>query len=154
MVMADHSRIVMGATRRRLPALAVALLGALALTGCSQSTERNTTTTTTKETESAETESAETTTAQAESEGPGSYSHTEDGQFCQSHTCIENFPYGHGTVVKCSDGEWSHSGGIQGACSDHGGEVNSEAGEENQSEGEEESRPEAGEEPEEEQGVH
>jgi hypothetical protein len=25
--------------------------------------------------------------------------------------------------VECSDGKWSHSGGISGACSDHGGEA-------------------------------
>jgi hypothetical protein len=24
--------------------------------------------------------------------------------------------------VQCTDGEWSHSGGLSGACSDHGGE--------------------------------
>lgn len=27
-----------------------------------------------------------------------------------------------GTVVQCSDGTWSHAGGLAGACSDHGGE--------------------------------
>jgi len=42
--------------------------------------------------------------------------------FCSSHSCIPNFPNGHGSVVQCVDGTWSHSGGIQGACSDHGGE--------------------------------
>jgi hypothetical protein len=56
-----------------------------------------------------------------EKEGPGSLSHVEDEQFCGSHECIANFPNGHGEVVECSDGKWSHSGGIGGACADHGG---------------------------------
>jgi hypothetical protein len=57
-------------------------------------------------------------------EGPGSYSHAGDAQFCStgSNTCIPNFPNGNGFVVQCVDGEWSHSGGLSGACSDHGGE--------------------------------
>jgi hypothetical protein len=45
-----------------------------------------------------------------------------DAQFCSTHTCIAYFPYGRGFIVQCFDGEWSHSGGIQGACSYHGGE--------------------------------
>jgi hypothetical protein len=60
-------------------------------------------------------------------EQPESSSHAEDAQFCHSHDCIANFPYGHGTVVQCSDGKWSHSGGIVGACTDHGGEKGAEA---------------------------
>jgi hypothetical protein len=55
-------------------------------------------------------------------EGAGSLSHAEDAQFCGTHECIENFADGHGEVVQCTDGEWSHSGGLSGACSDHGGE--------------------------------
>jgi hypothetical protein len=62
-----------------------------------------------------------------EKEGPGSTSHAEDAQFCSSHTCITNFPNGSGTVVECNDREWSHSGGISGACSHHGGENASSA---------------------------
>ncbi|HET6871034.1 MAG TPA: hypothetical protein VFH80_34300 [Solirubrobacteraceae bacterium] len=58
-------------------------------------------------------------------EGPGSYSHTTDSQFCATHVCIANFPNGRGYIVQCTDGEWSHSGGLQGACSDHGGESQS-----------------------------
>src|SRR5437762_3151194 len=50
-------------------------------------------------------------------EGPGSYSHATDAQFCSTHKCIAYFPHGRGTIVQCVDGEWSHSGGIQGACS-------------------------------------
>jgi hypothetical protein len=42
--------------------------------------------------------------------------------FCAKHRCIGNFANGRGTIVQCQDGGWSHSGGIQGACSGHGGE--------------------------------
>ncbi len=35
----------------------------------------------------------------------------------------ENFNEGNGSVVQCADGTYSHSGGIQGACSHHGGEA-------------------------------
>lgn len=55
-------------------------------------------------------------------EGPGSLSHATDAEFCSTHECIENFPNGSGYIVQCADGEWSHSGGHSGACSDHGGE--------------------------------
>jgi hypothetical protein len=59
-----------------------------------------------------------------EAEGPGSSCHAEDGKFCSEHACIANFPNGSGTVVQCTDGEYSHSGGRSGACSHHGGESN------------------------------
>jgi hypothetical protein len=55
-------------------------------------------------------------------EGPGSSSHATDVEFCSTHECIPNFPNGSGDIVQCVDGEWSHSGGLSGACSDHGGE--------------------------------
>jgi hypothetical protein len=55
-------------------------------------------------------------------EAPGSTSHATDSEFCSTHNCIENFPDGNGYVVQCVDGEWSHSGGLSGACSGHGGE--------------------------------
>lgn len=55
-------------------------------------------------------------------EGPGSASHATDDEFCSTHECIGNFTNGTGTIVQCADGEWSHSGGLSGACSDHGGE--------------------------------
>lgn len=42
--------------------------------------------------------------------------------FCAKHVCIPNFSNGHGSIVQCDDKEWSHSGGLQGACSHHGGE--------------------------------
>jgi hypothetical protein len=48
--------------------------------------------------------------------------------FCATHQCIENFDNGRGTAVQCNDGEWSMSGGIQGACSDHGGESSNPPG--------------------------
>lgn len=41
--------------------------------------------------------------------------------FCSYFSCINNFPNGHGYVVECHDGEFSKSGGVQGACSYHGG---------------------------------
>lgn len=44
------------------------------------------------------------------------------GDFCSSHDCIPNFSNGRGYPVQCADGTWSDSGGIQGACSGHGGE--------------------------------
>ena len=65
---------------------------------------------------------SESESGSGETEGPGSTTHAEDERFCSGHECIANFPNGHGTVVECADGEWSHSGGISGACSDHGGE--------------------------------
>jgi uncharacterized membrane protein YgcG len=46
---------------------------------------------------------------------------TEPDEFCDTHSCIPNYPNGRGTTVMCSDGSYSHSGGIQGACSHHGG---------------------------------
>jgi hypothetical protein len=61
--------------------------------------------------------------SEGKKEEPGSLSHAEDAQFCSEHECIANFENGHGEVVECSDGEWSHSGSISGACSDHGGEA-------------------------------
>jgi hypothetical protein len=35
---------------------------------------------------------------------------------------IPNYDEGNGYPVQCADGKWSQSGGIQGACSGHGGE--------------------------------
>lgn len=62
------------------------------------------------------------TTTSSAVEGPGSSSYATDAQFCSTHQCIPNFPNGNGYIVQCVDGEWSHSGGLSGACSDHGGE--------------------------------
>jgi hypothetical protein len=44
-----------------------------------------------------------------------------DAGFCSTHRCIANFDNGRGSIVQCRDGEWSHSGGLSGACSGHGG---------------------------------
>jgi hypothetical protein len=41
--------------------------------------------------------------------------------FCDTHDCIPNYPNGNGSTVQCNDGSFSQSGGIQGACSHHGG---------------------------------
>src|SRR5438876_9710698 len=41
--------------------------------------------------------------------------------FCNYFSCINNFSKGHGYMVECKDGEYSKSGGIQGACSTHAG---------------------------------
>lgn len=44
---------------------------------------------------------------------------------CNGHPCIGDWQREKaegGTVVQCQDGTWSHAGGIQGACSHHGGE--------------------------------
>ena len=56
---------------------------------------------------------------ETEKEAP---SEAEHGGFCSTHSCIPSYEDGNGYPVECADGEWSKSGGIQGACSDHGGE--------------------------------
>jgi hypothetical protein len=45
-----------------------------------------------------------------------------DYNFCLTHACIANFWEGNGSVVQCADGMWSHSAGLPGVCSRHGGE--------------------------------
>jgi hypothetical protein len=54
-------------------------------------------------------------------EGPGSTSHATDSEFCATHDCIGSFTTEPGYIVQCSDGTYSHSGGISGSCSRHGG---------------------------------
>src|SRR5689334_3497397 len=44
-----------------------------------------------------------------------------DPRTCQYYTCIPNFDNGRGYLVACVDGRVSMSGGVQGACSSHGG---------------------------------
>ena len=61
-----------------------------------------------------------TTSDSTSVEAPGSTSHATDMEFCTTHACIPNFPDGNGYIVQCADGAWSHSGGLSGACSDHG----------------------------------
>jgi hypothetical protein len=53
----------------------------------------------------------------------GSSDHSTDAEFCATHQCIGAFTTEPGTIVQCSDGTYSHSGGISGACSRHGGEA-------------------------------
>jgi hypothetical protein len=48
-------------------------------------------------------------------------SNAAGADFCTTHACIASFANGHGTIVQCRDGEWSHSGGLPGVCSRHGG---------------------------------
>lgn len=55
---------------------------------------------------------------------PSAPSHSPAGtaqDFCATHQCIPSFDSGHGSIVQCADGNWSHSGGLPGACSHHGG---------------------------------
>lgn len=40
---------------------------------------------------------------------------------CDYFNCIDNFWNGNGYMVECKDGDYSMSGGIRGACSDHHG---------------------------------
>jgi hypothetical protein len=43
---------------------------------------------------------------------------------CDGHPCVGDWKRQMalgGTVVRCADGSWSHAGGLQGACSGHGG---------------------------------
>lgn len=45
----------------------------------------------------------------------------DTGAFCSTHECIGDWSTPSGTVVECADGTWSHSRGVQGACSSHEG---------------------------------
>lgn len=74
------------------------------------------------ESKGSEPEESEGDGGEAEDE-VGSASHATDATFCSEHECIGNFTTEDGTIVKCSDGTYSHAGGISGACSDHGGEA-------------------------------
>jgi hypothetical protein len=47
---------------------------------------------------------------------------SSEADFCSTHACIDSFYEGTGYIVQCNDGMWSHSGGLSGACSYHGGE--------------------------------
>ena len=51
----------------------------------------------------------------------GGITTTTEAGFCETHQCIDNFEEGNGYKVQCADNMWSHSGGIQGVCSGHGG---------------------------------
>ncbi|MBX5452204.1 MAG: hypothetical protein IRZ24_19230 [Thermogemmatispora sp.] len=52
---------------------------------------------------------------------PGALIYSPPASFCAYFSCISNFWNGRGYVVECSDGMYSKSGGIRGACSYHGG---------------------------------
>ena len=48
---------------------------------------------------------------------------TPPSNFCGYFACIKSFwTYTNGYVDQCNDGLYSHSGGVRGACSYHGGE--------------------------------
>ncbi len=51
----------------------------------------------------------------------GKLIYSPQSAFCTYFSCITNFFKGHGYVVECKDGDYSKSGGVQGACSTHGG---------------------------------
>ena len=53
----------------------------------------------------------------------GKYIHSPASNFCVYFSCIASFwQFPNGYVTECVDGRYSHSGGISGACSSHGGE--------------------------------
>lgn len=54
--------------------------------------------------------------------GDGSYITSPASGVCDYFDCIDNFWNGSGHMEECQDGTYSMSGGIRGACSDHGGE--------------------------------
>lgn len=60
--------------------------------------------------------------SEGEEDEVGSPSHATDEKFCEENECEGSFETEPGTIVECSDGSYSHAGGISGACSDHGGE--------------------------------
>jgi hypothetical protein len=51
----------------------------------------------------------------------GSVITTPPSSFCNVFSCITSFGNGRGYVEQCVDGKFSKSGGIQGSCSQHGG---------------------------------
>lgn len=88
------------------------------------STTASSTTTTTTTTFSCPTEPGVT----HENDCPPADPASPPPDFCSTHACIASFYNGRGTAVQCNDGEWSMSGGIQGACSYHGGESSNPPG--------------------------
>jgi hypothetical protein len=52
---------------------------------------------------------------------PSSPTTAAASDFCATHRCIASFSSGRGSVVQCADGQYSHSGGLPGVCSRHGG---------------------------------
>jgi hypothetical protein len=54
---------------------------------------------------------------------PGNYITSPPSTFCNYFSCIASFWNGHGHVEECQDATYSLSGGIQGSCSHHGGNL-------------------------------
>jgi hypothetical protein len=54
---------------------------------------------------------------------PGNYIFNPPSNFCDYFNCIASFWNGHGYVEECQDATYSLSGGIQGSCSHHGGNL-------------------------------
>ncbi len=55
---------------------------------------------------------------------PGTLIYSPPADFCSYFNCIKSFWRStNGYVDECSDGTFSHSGGVRGACSSHGGEM-------------------------------
>jgi hypothetical protein len=52
---------------------------------------------------------------------PGNYITNPPSTFCSYFACIQTFWDGKGYVMECQDAKFSKSGGIQGSCSQHGG---------------------------------
>jgi hypothetical protein len=106
----------------------IALVIAALAGGSSSSTPSNTVPESTTPTATETTATTEATPPPASSEPTGetdevgSASHAGDAEFCDEHHCIGDFTTENGTVVECADGTFSHAGGLDGACSDHGGE--------------------------------
>ena len=112
---------------------------ALALAACGASTVRTVTESASSQqtatspqttTSSGSTSSASLGTSQATSSSEGSSATATGGGPCDGNPCIGDWQKEAaegGTVVQCVDGTWSHAGGIQGACSDHGGESGSQS---------------------------
>jgi len=54
----------------------------------------------------------------------GNLIYNPPSNFCDYFNCIASFwQHTNGYVDECQDGTYSHSGGVQGACSHHGGEM-------------------------------
>ncbi|MBV9425803.1 MAG: hypothetical protein JOZ98_23050 [Solirubrobacterales bacterium] len=104
-------------------AAAIGIAVVLAIGGCGGSTVTviNSTTTTTVAPRS----QPNTTTTTTVPPAPQTTSASGGGP-CDGQPCIGDWQKEAaegGTVVQCSDGTWSHAGGLSGACSDHGGET-------------------------------
>lgn len=55
---------------------------------------------------------------------PGNLIYSPPSDFCSYFNCIASFwQHTNGYVDECNDGTYSHSGGVRGACSYHGGEM-------------------------------